>query len=148
MRSRRPRPQLLPRGVQPGRAAACDADGGGRVQLLDAASAEPFGRALGAVGSTGSAATATGNLIDSVAFSTDGALLAAGGSGPVTLWNRLLWTSAGCLPRRERLCGLVGRNPTRLEWPRSCRARPTAARARAGRPEPEQRTPSATVPIP
>ena len=56
------------------------------------------------------------NVIDSVSFSSNGALLAAGGSGPVTLWNRLLWTPSQFAQRRARLCAVVGRNLTAIEW--------------------------------
>jgi len=78
----------------------------GGVQLIDVATEEPFGGELPVAGGA-----------DSVAFSPDGGLLAAAGGGPVTLWNRLLWTGGGQYAARvARLCTIVGRNLSAAEW--------------------------------
>jgi hypothetical protein len=71
-----------------GETRASAADVRGRVQLMGAASEEPFGSELPAVGSAQAQANTLAAAIGGVAFSSDGALLAAGGSGPVTLSNR------------------------------------------------------------
>ena len=81
------------------------------VKLWDVATHEPVGPPL-----------QTGTQLSSVAFSTDGALAAAGEDGTVWLWTGLLWRDAEELA--SIVCPLVGGGLSKAEWDRYASAIP------------------------